>query len=88
MACVISRNRAGESPIAREIRAQLLDRPIKTSMKLLPPRRDPVPLPEKLSRLPAKYRKYVGEHKAHPGEGKGRLAQQRAEERLLSEAVE
>jgi DNA (cytosine-5)-methyltransferase 1 len=74
--------------LAREIRGQLLDRPIKTPLKLLPPRRDPVPPLEKLARLPAKYRKYIGEHEAHPGEGKGRLARQRADERSLSEAAE
>jgi site-specific DNA-cytosine methylase len=74
--------------LAREIRAQLLDRPIRTPLKLLPPRRDPVPAPEKLTRLPSKYRKYIGKHQAHPGEGKGRLARQRAEERTLPEAAE
>jgi DNA (cytosine-5)-methyltransferase 1 len=74
--------------LAREIRAQLLDRPIKTKLKLLPPKRNPVPPPEKVARLPAKYRKYIGEHEAHPGEGKGRMALKRAEDRSVAEAAE
>ncbi|MGO9684085.1 MAG: DNA cytosine methyltransferase [Beijerinckiaceae bacterium] len=74
--------------LAREIRAQLLDSPIKTKLKLLPPKRDPVPPPEKVARLPAKYKKYIGEHEAHPGEGKGRMAVRRAEERSISKAAE
>jgi DNA (cytosine-5)-methyltransferase 1 len=74
--------------LAREIRAQLLDSPIKTKLRLLPPKRDPVPPPEKVVRLPAKYKKYIGEHEAHPGEGKGRTAVRRAEERFISEAAE
>ena len=60
--------------LARAIRAQLLDRPIKTELKLLPPKRDPMPPPEKVARLPSKYRKYVGDHAPHPGEGKGLMA--------------
>jgi DNA (cytosine-5)-methyltransferase 1 len=73
--------------LAREIRGQLLDSPIKTKLKLLPPKRDPVPPPEKVMRLPAKYKKYVGEHAAHPAEGKGRMAQRRAAERSIAEAA-
>jgi DNA (cytosine-5)-methyltransferase 1 len=74
--------------LAREIRAQLLDRPIKTSLRLLPPKRGPVPPPEKLARLPVKYRKYIGEHEDHPGEGKGRTAKRIAEQREIAEAAE
>jgi DNA (cytosine-5)-methyltransferase 1 len=74
--------------LAREIRAQLLDRPTKKPLKLLPPRRAKVPPPERVRPLPAKYRKYIGEHEAHPGEGKGRMALLRAEERAAAEAAE
>lgn len=74
--------------LAREIRAQLLDCPIKTKLNLLPPRREPIPAPEKLARLPAKYRKYIGDHEPHPGEGKGRMALRRAQERDIAEAAE
>jgi len=70
---------------AREIRAQLLDCPLRTPLRLLPPRRLDVPASEKLAKLPSKYRQYIGDHEAHPGEGKGRMAVRRAEE---SEAVE
>jgi hypothetical protein len=55
--------------LAREIRAQLLDRPLKAPLKLLPPRSEKVPPRERLAPLPAKYRKFIGKHEAHPGEG-------------------
>jgi DNA (cytosine-5)-methyltransferase 1 len=74
--------------LAREIRAQLLDRPIKAPLRLLPPRRVRVPPPEKVARLPAKYRKYIGKHEAHPGEGKGRMAILRKVEASRIEAAE
>jgi DNA (cytosine-5)-methyltransferase 1 len=74
--------------LAREIRAQLLDCPIKTPLKLLPPKRENVPPPEKVTALPAKYRKFIGEHAAHPGEGKGRMALRIAEEQENMEAAE
>jgi DNA (cytosine-5)-methyltransferase 1 len=74
--------------LAREIRAQLLDRPLRTALTLLPLRREGVPAPEKLAPLPAKYREHIGKHEAHPGEGKGRMAARRAEERAAAEAAE
>jgi DNA (cytosine-5)-methyltransferase 1 len=40
--------------LAREIRAQFFDSPLKTKLSLLPPKRDPVPPPETIARLPAK----------------------------------
>lgn len=66
--------------IAREIRAQLFNSPLKTPLSLLPPRRLNVPLPERVSRLPSKYVSLIGEHAAHPGTGKGREAVRRAAE--------
>lgn len=66
--------------LAREIRAQLLDAPITTPLKLLPSRQTYIPPAEKVMMLPAKYRKYIGEHKPHPGEGKGRKAVKRAQQ--------
>ena len=39
--------------------------------KLLPPRREPVPAPERLKKVSEKYHHIVGEHDDHPGEGKG-----------------
>lgn len=67
--------------LAREIRNQLLDRPIKSPLKLLPPLRRELPPPERVARLPTKYRKYIGNHEAHPGTGKGRMALRREAER-------
>lgn len=61
--------------LGREIRAQLLDSPIRagTPLKLMPMRREPVPRPEPLGPVPRKYRKFIGDHAAHPGTGKGHL---------------
>lgn len=60
--------------LAREIRKQLLDAPTRTRLKLLPPRREHVPPPEKLAPVPWKYHEHLGKHEAHPGTGKGRQA--------------
>jgi DNA (cytosine-5)-methyltransferase 1 len=57
--------------LARGIRQQLLgDRAVRGSLKLLPPVRSPVPPPERVARLPAKYRNLIGDHADHPGEGR------------------
>lgn len=60
--------------LAREIRKQLLDLPINSPLRLLPPRRASVPPPEPLAKLPRKYREFIGDHPDHPGEGRGRGA--------------
>jgi DNA (cytosine-5)-methyltransferase 1 len=65
--------------IAREIRRQLLGRPLKeTKLKLLPPRHEPVPPPERVADVPPCYYSLVGDHAEHPGEGLGNRARQRA----------
>jgi DNA (cytosine-5)-methyltransferase 1 len=65
--------------IAREIRRQLLGRPIeKGELKLLPPRREPVPPSEDVAGVPPAYHSLVGDHAEHPGEGLGNRARQRA----------
>ncbi|MDA8457145.1 DNA cytosine methyltransferase [Acidovorax sp. GBBC 3334] len=64
--------------LAREIRKQLLDAPTRSRLKLLPPRREHVPPPVRLSAVPKKYHEHIGEHEAHPGTGKGRQALRRA----------
>jgi DNA (cytosine-5)-methyltransferase 1 len=63
--------------LAREIRSQLLDAPIKSALKLLPPRLENVPPPIKIAPVPRKYHQLIGIHEAHPGTGKGRKALQR-----------
>ncbi|MES9907191.1 MAG: DNA cytosine methyltransferase [Candidatus Thiodiazotropha sp.] len=60
--------------LARAIRTQLLDNPIESKLKLLPPKRINIPRPERAARLPKKYRELIGDHADHPGEGKGRRA--------------
>jgi len=64
--------------LAREIRRQLLDSPIRKPLRLLPPFREEVPLPAKVARVPRKYHELVGIHEAHPGTGKGREALRRS----------
>ena len=57
--------------LAREIRRQLFgDSKATSKVTLMPPVRTPVPKPEILKPLPAKYRSMVGEHPDHPGEGR------------------
>ncbi len=61
--------------LARAIRAQLLNAPIKSSLRLMPPRRLPVPPPITPLAVPREYLGMVGDHAPHPGTGKGRGAQ-------------
>ena len=64
--------------LAREIRIQLLDRPLKTKrLRLLPPRRKVVPKAERISAVPRKYLPLEGEHRAHPDTGHGNRARAR-----------
>jgi DNA (cytosine-5)-methyltransferase 1 len=64
--------------LAREIRRQLLAAPVRGPLKLLPAVKTPVPPAERHSkRLPAQYVPLIGEHKDHPGEGKGASARKR-----------
>jgi DNA (cytosine-5)-methyltransferase 1 len=64
--------------LAREIRRQLFDSPIRNSLKLLPPLRQNVPPAVGISSVPRKYNEFMGVHDAHPGTGKGREAVKRA----------
>lgn len=58
--------------LGRCILRQLLGgRPRNRPLKLLPPRRLPVPAAEPVRPVPSKYRDLVGDHEAHPGTGKG-----------------
>jgi DNA (cytosine-5)-methyltransferase 1 len=64
--------------VAREIRVQLLGlKPTRGAPKLLPPDRSPTPPPERVAKVPKKFRSLVGEHSAHPGTGKGNAAIER-----------
>lgn len=64
--------------LAREIRAQLLDKPLRTKkLKLLPPRRKAMPKAERVAAVPRKYLPLEGEHMAHPGTGLGNRARAR-----------
>ncbi|WP_295559199.1 DNA cytosine methyltransferase [uncultured Hyphomicrobium sp.] len=64
--------------LAREIRTQLLDTPIRTKkLKLLPPRRKTTPKAERVAAVPRKYLPLEGEHTAHPGTGQGNRARAR-----------
>jgi DNA (cytosine-5)-methyltransferase 1 len=64
--------------IALEIRRQLLGQPAaRATPSLLPPVRTPAPQPEPTRAVHRKYAHLIGEHTAHPGEGKGRRAVRR-----------
>ena len=57
--------------LAREIRRQLLDvRRDPGGLQLMPPARPFVPGPEPVAPVPARYRELIGDHAAHPGEGR------------------
>jgi DNA (cytosine-5)-methyltransferase 1 len=61
-----------------EIRFQLLgERRRNIRFKLLPPKRGECPPAEAVASLPAKFRELIGDHAAHPGEGKGKGALRR-----------
>lgn len=68
--------------LAREVRHQFFGAPLNRELVLLPPRREHVPPPEALAKLPAKYRPLVGVHAEHPGTGKGRQAVKRAADKM------
>lgn len=58
--------------LGREIRRQLLGHRVsRTEPKLLPPRRLPVAPERPPARVPAEFRRLIGDHDAHPGTGKG-----------------
>lgn len=58
--------------LGREIRRQLLRQEISADgLTLIPAARTDCPSPEKPSSVPQKFLFLVGNHKAHPGEGKG-----------------
>ena len=64
--------------LAREIRRQLLDTPVSSSLGLLRPRMAATPPPARLAPVPKHYHSLIGDHAAHPGTGKGRQAVARA----------
>lgn len=62
-----------------EIRQQLLGSSVSSKPSLIPSRRKSIPLPEKRSKVPAKYLSLRGRHRPHPGTGLGPGAMLRAE---------
>lgn len=64
--------------LARAMRRQLLGDKIATASTLIPEPRRPIPKPEKVRRVPAKYKHLIGDHEAHPGTGQGYAAQRRS----------
>jgi DNA (cytosine-5)-methyltransferase 1 len=63
--------------IAREMRTQLLGKPVGTNLKLLPPRRKGAPKPERIAKVGPAYLGLVGDHAEHPGTGRGNRARHR-----------
>ncbi len=66
--------------LARAMRKQLLGHEVELSATLTPAPRQPLPEPELLNPVPAKYHDLVGNHEAHPGTGKGYAALRRDED--------
>ena len=66
--------------LAREIRRQLLDAPLSGPLRLLPPRRSDMPIPEAVRAVPGRYHHLAGQHAAHPGTGRGAGALRRLEQ--------
>lgn len=71
--------------LARAISTQLLGMKAKGSLKLLPPKREPVPPPVALQKVPKDYHGMVGDHAAHPGTGKGTQALLRKAAKIAAE---
>lgn len=67
--------------MGRAIRKQLLDDPVNGALRLLPPKRTPVPEPEAVADVPSRFRSLVGAHSAHPGTGLGHAAIARRNQR-------
>lgn len=64
--------------IAREIRAQLLGKPVKAKkLKLMPPKRKSTPKPQAIAAVPKKYLTLEAAHAEHPGTGQGNRARVR-----------
>ncbi|MDP3745612.1 MAG: DNA (cytosine-5-)-methyltransferase [Phenylobacterium sp.] len=63
--------------MARQIKAQLLERPVTGALKLIPPKRKAAFNREPTSGVAAKYMHLVGDHAEHPGEGMGNRARAR-----------
>lgn len=57
--------------LARAIRQQILGHRPDHSLKLLPPKRVPVPAPEVVRSVPKKFLALKGSHSSHPGTGRG-----------------
>lgn len=75
--------------LARAIRKQLLDRPIrKKNLELMRPVLSPAPPQEKVRRVPKKYHDQIGTHADHPGEGRGHGARKRAKAQKNEDQVE
>jgi len=75
--------------LAWEIRRQLLglgERP--TAFKLIPPQRRPLPDPEPLQPVPAKYLPLVAEHADHPGERTRKRVERVSQAGLFDAAAE
>lgn len=70
--------------LRRAIREQLLDAPLRTPLRLMPPRRATTPAPESVASVPSRYLSLVGNHEEHPGTGLGWGSLGRLPERALA----
>jgi DNA (cytosine-5)-methyltransferase 1 len=73
--------------LAREIARQFFGVAPSPDPDLSVPARRPIPEPEKLRPVPAKFRKHIGDHADHPGTGLGRAALSRDQVLPLDDAA-
>jgi DNA (cytosine-5)-methyltransferase 1 len=60
--------------LGREIRSQFFGHAVlRATPTLLPERRDDLPAPERVKKVPKKFLSLIGDHTAHPGTGRGNL---------------
>ncbi|MFI0472019.1 DNA cytosine methyltransferase [Halomonas sp. HMF6819] len=64
--------------LAREIRTQILRKPLDGSLQLMPKKKISTPEPEPTAPLASQYKALIGEHDDHPGTGRGKKAITRA----------
>lgn len=62
------------------IRRQLLGDEVPAQPTLVPAPRRPIPDPEVVGRVPPRYHRFIGDHEAHPGTGRGYAAERRLQE--------